>query len=135
MALVGSAPVVFDNAALQQLLHSPTGPVMRHMAELGRKTQERTRGSLKPGFPHDFLAPSIVLRYVDSPTGPEVWIGSNRVRTEPHAIVGNPLLAFEWKKIGKFVIVRSVRHPGSNFAKYLGTKLWESLTAVMGSRK
>jgi len=37
--------------------------------------------------------------------------------TEPHEIVGNPLLAFEWN--GTTVIVHSVQHPGTE-----GTHWW-----------
>lgn len=33
--------------------------------------------------------------------------------TPPHKIEGNPLLAFDWPKAGKFMIVHSVNHPGT----------------------
>jgi len=39
--------------------------------------------------------------------------------TDPHPILGDPLLAFEWN--GRLVIVRSVRHPGTE-----GTAWWSS---------
>jgi hypothetical protein len=33
--------------------------------------------------------------------------------TRPHPIVGNPYLAFYWEKIGRFVVLRRVSHPGT----------------------
>lgn len=33
--------------------------------------------------------------------------------TRPHPIVGNPLLAFFWPKVGANVVFRSVMHPGT----------------------
>lgn len=39
--------------------------------------------------------------------------------SDPHTIEGNPLLAFNWPAVGKFMIVHSVQHPGSS-----GTRWW-----------
>ena len=33
--------------------------------------------------------------------------------TSPHVIQGNPLLSFDWDKAGGFVVLASVRHPGT----------------------
>ena len=44
------------------------------------------------------------------------WI---RFGTRPHPIVGNPLLAFFWERVGEFVIVHSVQHPGTKPNDYL----------------
>ena len=33
--------------------------------------------------------------------------------TRPHAIVGNPILAFYWEKVGRMVFTHSVAHPGT----------------------
>ena len=39
--------------------------------------------------------------------------------TRPHVIVGNPHLAFFWEKVGRFVIVHSVNHPGTKPNNYM----------------
>lgn len=39
--------------------------------------------------------------------------------SDPHQIDGNPLLAFNWPKVGKFMILHSVQHPGT-----AGTRWW-----------
>ena len=33
--------------------------------------------------------------------------------TRPHEIRGNPILAFYWEKVGRFVYFRKVNHPGN----------------------
>lgn len=45
--------------------------------------------------------------------------------TEPHPIIGNPLLAFRWH--GQLVIVHSVNHPGTT-----GTHWWSETMTVDG---
>lgn len=39
--------------------------------------------------------------------------------TKPHKIEGNPLLAFFWPKVGQFVFLRSVNHPGTRANPFL----------------
>jgi hypothetical protein len=39
--------------------------------------------------------------------------------TRPHEIKGNPLLAFFWPKVGKFVVFHSVQHPGTKANPFL----------------
>lgn len=46
-----------------------------------------------------------------------LWITSG---TRPHTITGNPYLAFFWEKVGRFVIVHSVNHPGTKPNDYMG---------------
>lgn len=39
--------------------------------------------------------------------------------TRPHKITGNPLLAFFWPAVGRFVVFRSVNHPGTKANDFL----------------
>lgn len=39
--------------------------------------------------------------------------------TRPHPIVGNPLLAFFWPKMGRNVVFRHVMHPGTKANDFL----------------
>jgi hypothetical protein len=43
--------------------------------------------------------------------------------TRPHPIVGNPLLAFFWPKVGRNVAFRSVQHPGTKANNFLSRAL------------
>lgn len=39
--------------------------------------------------------------------------------TRPHPISGNPLLAFHWQRIGQFVVLPHVNHPGTTAQPFL----------------
>lgn len=43
--------------------------------------------------------------------------------TRPHTITGNPLLGFFWPKVGRFVVFRSVQHPGTKANNFLSRAL------------
>lgn len=43
--------------------------------------------------------------------------------TAAHTITGNPLLAFFWPKVGKFVVFHSVHHPGTRPNNFLSRAL------------
>lgn len=43
--------------------------------------------------------------------------------TRPHTITGRPLLAFFWPKVGSFVVLRSVQHPGTKANNFLSRAL------------
>lgn len=43
--------------------------------------------------------------------------------TRPHPIVGNPLLAFFWPKMGRNVVFRHVMHPGTKANDFLSRAL------------
>jgi hypothetical protein len=43
--------------------------------------------------------------------------------TRPHTITGNPFLSFFWPKLGRNVVFRSVRHPGTKANNFLGRAL------------
>ena len=50
--------------------------------------------------------------------------------TKRHIIPGNPLLAFNWKKIGRFMILRSVNHPGTKPQPWL----WRAANVIIRSK-
>jgi hypothetical protein len=63
-----------------------------------------------------------------------VFVGTDHVKTEPHPIIGNPVLAFNWPKLGGgTAFFRSVQHPGSDFTAYVQNKLVEAVEKVKGS--
>lgn len=43
--------------------------------------------------------------------------------TRPHPIVGNPLLAFFWPKVGANVVFRHVQHPGTKGNDFMSRAL------------
>lgn len=119
--------VVISEAAVAAFIRNPDGPVGRRLMVVAEDVRQRTKGSLKEGFPRDFLAPTIVKRMVMTADGPSVQVGSDHTRTQPHVIRGNPLLVFHWPKAGRVVYFRKVNHPGSNFDRYLVEKLVAAL--------
>lgn len=83
--------------------------VLQEAAPLGEGT---LRGSLELDGPHDTGG-----EQVGSVAFPVDHASYTDEGTDPHEIVGNPLLAFEWN--GATVIVHSVQHPGTR-----GTGWW-----------
>ena len=56
----------------------------------------------------------------------QIVIGGSR----PHPISGNPLLAFYWERVGKFMVVPSVHHPGTRPNDYMARmfRRWQPRT-------
>lgn len=125
--------VIINHEAVHSFMRLPDGPVARRMLVVGEAVRARTIKSLKPGFPRDFLGPTIVKRTVMTDHGPAVQVGSAHIKTRPHIIRGNPYLAFTSRKTGKLVVTRMVHHPGSDFTNYLSKKLTDALDAVKGT--
>jgi hypothetical protein len=78
------------------------------------------------------LRDSIVVRVREGPVFEvgsadpvALWVHEG---TEPHQIVGNPLLVFHWAKLGKVVAFRQVNHPGTKPNRFLV----EALTVLNG---
>lgn len=130
---MAEAKVIISEAAVQAFIRNPDGPVGRRLMVVAEAVKTATIGSLKEGFPKDFLGPTIVKRMVMTDEGPNVQVGSDHTRTQPHIIRGNPLLVFHWAKVGRVVYFRKVNHPGSNFDNYLITKLVAALEQVRGA--
>lgn len=119
-----------DPAGVAEVLRGPNGPVARHVIVVAEEVRQATIRSLTPGFPREFLGPTIVKRITPSGDGVHVQVGSAKVKTRPHPIEGNPLLVFDWPKAGGVVYLRHVNHPGSNLGPYLARKLAEAVAAV-----
>jgi hypothetical protein len=45
--------------------------------------------------------------------------------TRAHPIYGKPFLAFDWEKLGKHVVFRSVQHPGTQAYQFMARSLEE----------
>lgn len=124
--------VIIDPVAIAEFIRNPDGPVGRRLMVIAEAVRQDTKASLKPGFPQDFLGPTIVKRMVMTDEGPKVQVGSDHTRTQPHVIQGNPLLRFHWAKAGRVVYFRKVNHPGSEMGPYLMEKLVTALARARG---
>jgi hypothetical protein len=134
-----AANVVMNPVALAALLRSPSGPVYRRGLEdanlVKREAQRRCPvGKATPGRGRSpgTLRDSIVVRVREGPVFEvgsadpvALWVHEG---TEPHQIVGNPLLVFHWAKLGKVVAFRQVNHPGTKPNRFLV----EALTVLNG---
>lgn len=133
--MAGEVTVKIDEAAVTAYIRTPEGPVGRHLMVLGEAVKIEALKRMKPGFPRDFLGPTTLKRMTQTPEGPMVRVGTDKVKTRPHVIRGNPFLVFDWPKPngpGGTVAFRSVNHPGSDFTKYMRKILLESLDTLKG---
>lgn len=117
--------VKINNAALQKLLSSEQGPVMRDIAI--RATRVQGGAQHQVGVDTAKLKTSIVKRFVTDSKGPGIWIGSEQPHallhhegTRPHVIVPRKgsVLVFVSKQ-GQTVFARRVNHPGTKPNRYL----------------
>lgn len=123
--------VRLDNAALNRLLRSSGGPVMRRAIEDGEIVKREARRlvgvhSPTPGEQRDRepgrLRDSIVKRLGTYRGDPAVFVGSadpiallHHEGTRPHIITprSKPRLVFYWRKAGRVVAFTRVNHPGA----------------------
>jgi hypothetical protein len=125
------AKVDIDRAAVAAFFRETDGPLARHMLVLGERIKLKTISLLSPKFAREFLGPTIVKRMSMQSDGPHIMVGTDKTKTAPHPIDGNPLLVFNWKKMGgQLMFLRHVNHPGSEFRPYLEKKLAEALAEV-----
>lgn len=123
--------VIIDEAAVAEFIRAPDGPIGRHLMVIAEEVKIKTVTKLKPGFPKDFLGPKIVKRMTEVAGHPSVQVGAADIKTEPHRIDGNPILAFQWPKMGAGMFYfRQVNHPGSDFHHYLTKLLTETLAEI-----
>lgn len=117
--------IKLDNVALQRILVSEEGPVMRDMAV--RATRVQGGAVHQAGKKTGKLSQSIVKRYVLDSKGPAIWIGSEQPHallhhegTRPHVILPKKgaVLVFVSKQ-GQTVFSRRVNHPGTKPNRYL----------------
>lgn len=122
--------VRMDRRAIERYMTNIDKPPMRRAMVVGERIKTAARAEIHSQFPREFLA--IVKRPGRDSTSGYVDVGSPRTHTKPHDIVGNPLLAFHWRKVGRFVVVRRVHHPGSDFVPFLRRILTKALAAQRG---
>lgn len=131
--------VDIDLTAIKAFMQDPNGPVARYMMVVGQAVKDATIAQLH-GFALTFLGPTIVKRLVMMADGPHVMVGTDRVKTEPHIIRGNPWLAFKWPNApmpqpkGGVFFFRQVNHPGSDFTRYITERLVVALNVIPGVR-
>jgi len=122
----------FDPIAVSKLLVGKDGPAMRLCIVFSEQVKRETIGAMRSEFPKEFLGQSLVKRVGVDGTGGFVDVGSEKTKTRPHPIEGNPLLVFFWPKVGRVVFLPRVNHPGSDFGPYLKKKLKEGFSKARG---
>lgn len=132
----GDSRVVIDPAKLAAYVRDPSGPVVRHLIELGERVKQEAvrtcpvyRGDTtfrarRPGTLRD----SIVKRVVEETGMPAVLVGSAdpvalwvHEGTSSHEIRARrkPKLVFFWPKAGRVVAFKKVQHPGTQPNRWL----------------
>lgn len=125
-----SVKLVTDGAALAALLRGPQGPVFRYLVERATVVQAaaksyapRRTGCLQDsivkrvefGTPEGFVIRIVSDTTPCSPTRTSYswWVEEG---TQPHQIIGNPTLAFNWPNGPNgpgLYFFKSVMHPGT----------------------
>lgn len=131
-----SGKVILDPVAVAKYLRGPQGPVLRRFLEDAQEIKrlariqvgvhEPTPGERRKRAPGT-LRDSLVVRIVAG-VRPTVIVGSDdpiaklhHEGTDPHIIRARraPMLVFFWKKVGRVVAFKQVRHPGTRPNHYL----------------
>jgi hypothetical protein len=81
---MGSYRLVFDAAAVDEVLHGPSGPVMGHMIRVGDRLIELARVQLAPHEKTGRLAASIVKRFVQVGDGLQMAVIAGAGLTDPN---------------------------------------------------
>jgi len=127
--------IIIDGAEVEKIVSSDQGPTFRYLFRKGQDVQDRAR--VQVGKRTGRLEQSIVKRFGHIDGDLEVLIGSDldyaRLHhdgTREHEIFAKNGrgLSFYWPKAGRFVVFRSVHHPGTRPNPYLADPLRE----VMG---
>lgn len=121
--------LILDGAALQEMLHGPSGAVATYM--IGRAQVVQNAAIVQCPKRTNKLSESIVKRFADTPAGFTVTIAALQPYavfvhegTKPHIIMGNPTLAFLWPAAGEGTFFfASVHHPGTKPNKFLSDNL------------
>lgn len=111
-----------------ELLHSPSGPVGRHLLKMGNKLQRLAKRSV--GKKTHALERSISVQLTMASTGLMVRVGSdNRIAlihhegTRPHVILPRYARALRFTSHGHVVYAARVNHPGTRANRYLSDHL------------
>lgn len=124
--------VQLNPSAVAELFRSESGPVMRYTAEVATQVQSGAKQKVGVGDSPErqgkHLRDSIVKRFVSTPSGPAIAVGSE----EPHALLHHTgtvphvieprtakVLAFTPRGSGITVFTTRVQHPGTQPVEYL----------------
>ena len=132
--------VVMNPQALQALLESPNGPIVRDLIRRGNRVKQRAQelvgvaqldpySAARRGRRPGTLRDSIVMRITrGGKWGTTAIVGTNdRIAlwhhegTVPHVIVPRRarFLVFYWPRVGRVVYAKRVRHPGTQPNRFL----------------
>jgi hypothetical protein len=122
--------VVFNKAAMYEMLQSPTGMVGRHLAE--RAGRIVIAAKMQAGVKTGKLKASIHMRHKRTSAGGQyVMVGSNlhyallhHEGTRPHIIVPNRSTVLRFSSGGRVIYTHAVRHPGTRPNRYLTDNLY-----------
>lgn len=132
---MAAVKVILDGAVMAAELRGPSGPVTRHLIERAEEfkvaARRQARGKAGTASRSGCLENTIVKRVVQTAQGVEIRMISDtspcsankesysaavHEGTKPHAIEGNPTLAFPWEhgpEGAGMYFFRSVWHPGT----------------------
>lgn len=117
--------ILWDGAAIAELLRSPVGPVGIHLQERGTVVQMAAKSTV--GVKSGRLQSSIVKRMTKEGTDIGIMVGCDTVPyalmhhngTDPHVIVPKTAKVLAFKSGGVTVFARKVNHPGTRPNRYL----------------
>ena len=119
---------VLDQSSFNELVHSRSGDVYKHIAEKAEKL--RVLAIRQVGKKTGALASSIKVSMVPTPNGPMALVGSdNKIAlihhngTRPHAIAARPGRQLRFAHRGRIVYAQKVMHPGTRPNRYLEDNL------------
>lgn len=116
--------IVWNDAALDELLHQPQGAVGRYLETIALRVQAGAKAIVRRRSGR--LARSINISHGREVRGQYVQVGSN-VRyayfvhegTAPHLITPQHGRVLRFREGGRIIYARVVHHPGSRGRKYL----------------
>lgn len=121
--------ITWNNTALDNLLHSPTGEVGRDLSRRGRKVLLAARGQV--GVDTGKLKASISMSHGRDVRGQFVMVGSklnhalmHHEGTRPHIITPSRSQVMVFNKGGRVIYATQVRHPGTKPNRYLKDNLY-----------
>jgi hypothetical protein len=121
--------IVFRPAALDNLLHEPSGTVGRHLAAVGRRIVAAAKQQV--GVDTGRLKNSIHMRHVRAGVGQFIEVGSpvkhalvHHEGSRPHLIVPNRAQVLRFTSGSRVIYTHTVRHPGTRPNRYLTDNLY-----------
>ena len=124
--------LVLNDAALAEMLLSPSGMVGREMYKRGRRVERAAR--IDVGVDTGLLRSSIDTDVRPGLLGPSAYVGSevsyalmHHQGTRPHLIVPQRGQVLKFRNHGARVYASHVRHPGTRANPYLTQNLYRAV--------